>query len=149
MKVRVSGQGEPGVNGGPPGDLYVVLNVKEHKFFEREGQDIFCEMPVTFVQATLGDEIEVPTLTGRVKLKIPEGTQTGTYFRIKGKGVPAVRGKMQGDQHIRVKIITPKKLNDRQKELLRDFAEVSGDELPEEQQEGFFDRVKKAFRGEA
>ncbi|WP_202080698.1 molecular chaperone DnaJ [Caldalkalibacillus salinus] len=148
MQVRVSGQGEPGVNGGPPGDLYIVIRVKEHPFFERNGQDIYCEMPVTFVQATLGDEIEVPTLTGRVKLKIPQGTETGTYFRIRGKGVPAVRGQAQGDQHVRVKIKTPKKLNDRQKELLKEFAEISGDQIPDEQSESFFDRMKKAFKGD-
>jgi len=148
MQVRVTGQGEPGINGGPPGDLYIVLRVREHEFFEREGQDIYCEMPITFVQATLGDEIEVPTLTGRVKLKIPAGTQTGTFFRIKGKGVPSVRGKQQGDQHVRVKIVTPKNLSERQKELLREFSAISGDQIPEEQSEGFLDKVKKAFRGE-
>lgn len=148
MQVRVSGQGEPGVNGGPPGDLYIVLRVKDHPFFERDGQDIYCEMPITFVQAALGDEIEVPTLTGRVKLKIPAGTETGTYFRIKGKGVPQTRGHYQGDQHVRVKIKTPKKLSEKQKELLREFAELSGDQIPDEQSEGFFDKMKKAFRGE-
>jgi molecular chaperone DnaJ len=148
MQIRMAGQGEPGVNGGPPGDLYVVLRVREHEFFDREGQDIYCDMPITFVQATLGDEIEVPTLTGRVKLKIPTGTQTGTFFRIKGKGVPAVRGNHQGDQHVKVKIVTPKNLTERQKELLKDFAEVSGDHIPDEQSDGFFDKVKKAFRGE-
>jgi molecular chaperone DnaJ len=145
MQIRVSGQGEPGVNGGPPGDLYIVLRVREHDFFERDGQNIYCEMPITFVQATLGDEIEVPTLTGRVKLKIPAGTQTGTFFRIKGKGVPSVRGQIQGDQHVKVKIMTPKSLNEKQKELLREFASVSGEHIPEEQSAGFFDKVKKAF----
>jgi molecular chaperone DnaJ len=148
MQVRVPGQGEPGANGGPPGDLYIVLRVREHEFFEREGQDIYCEMPITFVQSAIGDEIEVPTLTGRVKLKIPAGTQTGTFFRIRGKGVPAVRGNAQGDQHIKVKVVTPKTLTERQKDLLKEFATVSGDMIPEEQSEGFFDKVKKAFRGE-
>lgn len=147
-QVRVAGQGEPGVNGGPPGDLYIVLRVKSHPFFEREGQDIYCEMPITFVQAALGDEIEVPTLSGRVKLKIPAGTDTGTLFRIKGKGVPANRGQAQGDQHVQVKIRTPKKLTERQKELLREFAEISGDQLPDEQSESFFKKMKKAFKGE-
>ncbi|GAA0362472.1 molecular chaperone DnaJ [Bacillus horti] len=148
MQIRVSGQGEPGENGGPTGDLYIVLRVSDHPFFERDGQDIYCEMPITFVQAALGDEIEVPTLTGRVKLKIPGGTETGTFFRIKGKGVPQSRGQYQGDQHVRVKIKTPKKLSEQQKELLREFAEVSGDQIPDEQSEGFFDKMKKAFRGE-
>lgn len=145
-QIRISGQGEAGVNGGPPGDLYIVLRVREHEFFRRESQDIYCDMPITFVQAALGDEIEVPTLKERVKLKIPAGTQTGTYFRIKGKGVPANRGNMQGDQHVRVKVVTPKKLSEKQKQLLREFAEVSGDQMPEEQSETFFDRIKRAFR---
>jgi molecular chaperone DnaJ len=148
MQIRIAGQGEPGVNGGPPGDLYVVLRVREHEFFDREAQDIYCDMPITFVQATLGDEIEVPTLTGRVKLKIPAGTQTGTFFRIRGKGVPAVRGNSQGDQHVKVKIVTPKNLTERQRELLKEFASVSGDHIPDEQSDGFFDKVKKAFRGD-
>ncbi|MDQ0339614.1 molecular chaperone DnaJ [Caldalkalibacillus uzonensis] len=147
-QVRVAGQGEPGVNGGPPGDLYILLRVRKHEFFERDGQDIYCEMPITFVQAALGDEIEVPTLTGRVKLKIPAGTQSGTYFRIRGKGVPANRGRREGDQHVKVKVVTPTSLTERQKELLREFAAISGDQIPEEQSEGFFERVKKAIRGE-
>lgn len=147
-QLRIAGQGEPGINGGPPGDLYIVLRVKPHEFFERDGQDIYCEMPITFAQAALGAEIEVPTLTGRVKLKIPAGTQTGTYFRIRGKGVPAVRGMAAGDQRVRVKIVVPKKLTERQKELLRQFAEESGEQVPEEQSDGFFEKVKKAFRGE-
>ena len=87
QQLRVSGQGEPGVNGGPAGDLYVVFHVRDHEFFERDGDDIYCEMPITFAQAALGDEIEVPTLHGKVKLKIPAGTQTGTRFRLKGKGI--------------------------------------------------------------
>ncbi|CAM3794859.1 molecular chaperone DnaJ [Alkalicoccus chagannorensis] len=146
QQIRVAGQGEPGVNGGPPGDLYVVFNVKEHEFFHRDGDDLHCEMPLTFVQATLGDEIEVPTLEGKVKLKVPGGTQSGTHFRLRGKGVPNVRGAGQGDQHIQVKVITPKKLNDRQRELLREFAEESGTEAPDEQSQNFFEKVKRAFR---
>ncbi|GGK18405.1 chaperone protein DnaJ [Caldalkalibacillus thermarum] len=147
-QVRVAGQGEPGENGGPPGDLYILLRVRKHEFFERDGQDIYCEMPITFVQAALGDEIEVPTLTGRVKLKIPPGTQSGTYFRLRGKGVPANRNRREGDQHVKVKVVTPTKLTERQKELLREFAAISGDQIPEEQTESFFKRIKKAFRGE-
>lgn len=147
-QLRLAGQGEPGINGGPPGDLYILLRVKPHPFFEREGQDIFCEVPITFVQAALGDEIEVPTLRGKVKLKIPAGTQTGTSFRLKGKGVPANRGNREGDQHVRVRVVTPTSLTERQKELLREFAALSGDELPDEQANGLFQRMKKAFRGE-
>jgi molecular chaperone DnaJ len=148
QQLRVSGQGEPGVNGGPPGDLYVVFHVRSHEFFERDGDDIYCEMPITFVQASLGDEIEVPTINGKVKLKIPAGTQTGTKFRLKGKGVPNVRGYGVGDQHIIVRIITPTKLTEKQKQLLAEFAEISGDLPHGEQEEGFFSKVKRAFKGE-
>jgi molecular chaperone DnaJ len=147
QQLRVSGQGEPGVNGGPPGDLYVVFHVRQHEFFERDGDDIYCEMPITFVQSALGDEIEVPTLHGKVKLKVPAGTQTGTKFRLRGKGVPNVRGYGTGDQHIRVKVVTPTKLTDKQKELLREFADITG-QVPDEQHESFFDKVKRAFKGE-
>ncbi|MBS4194737.1 molecular chaperone DnaJ [Lederbergia citri] len=145
QQMRVSGEGEPGINGGPPGDLYVVFHVMPHEFFEREGDDIYCEMPITFAQAALGDEIEVPTLYGKVKLKIPAGTQTGTRFRLRGKGVHNVRGYGTGDQHIQVKVITPTKLTEQQKQLLRDFADTSGDTL-DEQHESFFDKVKRAFK---
>src|SRR5690606_30019983 len=92
QQLRVSAQGEAGINGGPPGDLYIVFRVKPHEFFERHEDDIYCEMPITFAQAALGDEIEVPTLHGKVKLKVPAGTQSGTKFRLRGKGVPNVRG---------------------------------------------------------
>ncbi|HWO97959.1 MAG TPA: molecular chaperone DnaJ [Bacillus sp. (in: firmicutes)] len=148
QQLRVSGQGEPGFNGGPAGDLYVVFHVRPHEFFERDGDDIYCEMPLTFAQAALGDEIEVPTLHGRVKLKIPAGTQTGTKFRLKAKGVPNVRGYGQGDQHIIVRIITPTKLSEKQKQLLREFAELSGQDVVDEQHDSFFAKVKRAFKGE-
>ncbi|UZJ80593.1 molecular chaperone DnaJ [Fictibacillus sp. KU28468] len=147
QQIRLSGHGEPGVNGGPAGDLYVVFRVLPHEFFERDGDDIFCEMPITYAQAALGDEIEVPTLHGRIKLKIPAGTQTGTHFRLRGKGVQNVRGRGQGDQHIQVKVLTPTKLSEKQKQLLRDFAEIGGD-VPDEHEESFFDKVKRAFKGE-
>lgn len=146
QQIRISGQGEPGINGGPPGDLYVVINVKPHEFFERDGDDIYCEIPLTFPQAALGDEIEVPTLRGKVKLKIPAGTQSGTHFRLRGKGVPNVHGRGQGDQHIQVRIVTPKKLTERQKELLREFAEISGNEIHDEQNDNFFSKVKRTFK---
>ena len=103
-------------------------------------------MPITFAQAALGDEIEVPTLSGKVKLKIPAGTQTNTYFRLKGHGVPRLRGIGQGDQHVKVVVVTPTKLSDKQKELLREFARLSGEDA-HEQQETLFERMKKAFRG--
>ncbi|WP_158735052.1 molecular chaperone DnaJ [Alteribacillus sp. YIM 98480] len=148
QQIRVAGQGEPGANGGPQGDLYVVFNVQPHEFFERDGDDVYCEMPLTFAQAALGDEIEVPTLRSKVKLKIPAGTQTGTSFRLRGKGIPNVHGRGQGDQHVKVRVITPKKLNEKQKELIREFSEQSGDEQVDEQSHNFFEKVKRAFRGE-
>ncbi|NYV64535.1 molecular chaperone DnaJ [Bacillus sp. Gen3] len=147
QQLRVSGQGEPGINGGPAGDLYIVFHVKEHEFFERDGDDIYCEVPLTFSQAALGDEIEVPTLHGKVKLKVPSGTQTGTKFRLRGKGVPNVRGYGVGDQHIHVKVVTPTKLTEKQKQLLREFSEISGT-IPDEHNESFFDKMKRAFKGE-
>ncbi|GBF73749.1 molecular chaperone DnaJ [Paenibacillus sp. 598K] len=151
-QIRMSGEGESGTRGGPPGDLYVVLRVKSHDFFERDGDDIYCEVPLSFAQAALGDEIEIPTLTEKVKLKIPAGTQTGTYFRLKGKGVPKLRGYGQGDQHVKVTVVTPTKLTDEQRELLRQFAGDGGDvkisSADTEHHETIFDRMKKAFRGE-
>lgn len=148
QQLRVAGQGEPGVNGGPAGDLYIVFQVKDHDFFERDGDDIYCEMPITFVQAALGDEVEVPTLHGKIKLKVPSGTQTGTKFRLKGKGVPNVRGYGVGDQHIIVRIITPTKLTEKQKHLLQEFAEISGQVPQGGHEESFFSKVKKAFKGD-
>lgn len=148
-QIRMSGEGEGGLRGGPAGDLYIVIRVKSHEFFEREGDDIYCEVPLTFVQATLGDEIEIPTLTEKVKLKVPAGTQTGTYFRLKGKGVPKLRGYGQGDQHVKVTIVTPTNLTDEQKDLLRQFGGLSSDTSNEqEHHESIFERMKKAFRGE-
>lgn len=147
QQLRVPGQGEPGINGGPPGDLYISFTVKPHDFFERDGDDIYCVIPITFVQAALGDEIEVPTLYGKVKLKIPAGTQSGTQFRLRGKGVKNVRGSGTGDQHITVKVVTPTKLTEKQKQLLREFAAISGDSY-DEGDLSFFDKVKKAFKGD-
>lgn len=145
-QLRVSGEGEDGVRGGPPGDLYINIRVRPHDFFERHDEHIYCEIPLTFAQAALGDDIEVPTLTGKVKLKIPPGTQTGTYFRIKGKGVPRLRGHGSGDQQIKVVVMTPKKLTDEQKELIREFAKLSGEQTHGEN-ESFFERMKKAMFG--
>ncbi|MBH5318151.1 molecular chaperone DnaJ [Paenibacillus sp. GSMTC-2017] len=149
-QIRMSGEGEGGLRGGPAGDLYIVIRVKSHEFFERDGDDIYCEVPLTFVQAALGDEVEIPTLTEKVKLKVPAGTQTGTYFRLKGKGVPKLRGHGTGDQHVKVTIVTPTKLSDEQKELLRQFGGISGQSTNEqgEHHESIFERMKKAFRGE-
>ncbi|MEC0334054.1 molecular chaperone DnaJ [Paenibacillus macerans] len=146
-QLRMTGEGEGGLRGGPPGDLYIVIRVKDHEYFEREGDDVYLEVPITFAQAALGDEIEIPTLTEKVKLKIPAGTQTGTYFRLKGKGIPRLRGVGQGDQHVKVVLVTPRKLSEEQKELLRQFASLEGEHTHENEQ-SFFDRMKRAFRGE-
>ncbi|WP_181350611.1 molecular chaperone DnaJ [Thalassobacillus sp. CUG 92003] len=148
QQIRIPGQGEAGVNGGPAGDLYVVIQVKPHEFYQREGDHIFCEMPLTFTQAALGDEIEVPTVHGTVKLKIPEGTQNGKTFRLKDKGAPNVHGRGQGDQHVKIRVVTPQKLTDRQRELLREFNEISGNQPTEEQHGTFFKKMKRAFKGE-
>ena len=118
QQLRVSGQGEPGVNGGPAGDLYIVFPCESMTRFERDGDDIYYELHLTFPQAALRDEIEVPTVQGKVKLKIPAGTQSGTQFRLKGKGVKNVHGYGTGDQHVIVKVITPKKITEKQKQLL-------------------------------
>ena len=149
-QLRIAGEGEPGLRGGPPGDLYIVIRVKPHEFFEREGDDIYCEVPLTFTQAALGDEIEVPTLTERVKLRIPPGTQTGTYFRLRGKGVPRLRRGGSGDQHVRVVVVTPTNLTERQKELLRELGKELGArpvEVTHDKHRSLFDRMKKAFLG--
>lgn len=146
-QLRVAGQGEPGINGGPNGDLYIVFYVKEHEFFERDGDDIYCEVPISFVQAALGDEIEVPTLYGKVKLKIPAGTQSHTKFRLRGKGIKNVHGAGTGDQHVIIKIVTPTKLTEKQKQLLREFAEVSG-QVPNGESSSFFGKMKRAFKSD-
>lgn len=148
QQIRVSGRGEAGKNGGPPGDLFVVVKIKDHDFFKREGDNIYCDLPITFTQAALGDEVEVPTVHGKVSIKIPAGTQTGKTFRLKGKGVPNVRGYGHGDQHIQVRIVTPTKLTNRQKELLLEFNEISENDPVVEQDDSLFQRFKKAFKGD-
>lgn len=142
--ITLRGEGEPGVKGGPPGDLYIVIRMLPHKIFKRDGYDIICEIPITFVQAVLGDEIIVPTLDGKVKYKIPEGTQGGTVFRLKGKGTHILNGNGRGDQYVKVIVDIPRKLNDEQKDILRKFAEISGEDV-HEQRKSFFDKVKDAF----
>jgi molecular chaperone DnaJ len=145
QKLRLSNEGERGEPGAPPGDLYVYIIVAEHEFFQRDGQDVFCEVPVSFVQAALGDEIKVPTLYGYETLRIPAGTQPGTIFRLREKGFPHLRGRHKGDQHVRIKIEVPNKLNSKQKKALEEFAKVSGSDL-KQPQVGFFDRIKDLFQ---
>jgi molecular chaperone DnaJ len=124
-RIRFSGVGEAGVHGGPPGDLYLVLRVKEHAFFERQGNDLYCVVPVSFTQAAVGTEIEVPTLEGEQTLKIPEGTQSGTVLKLRGKGVPVLNGHGKGNLFVEVRVQTPTKLTKRQRELLQELQGIS------------------------
>ena len=145
QQMRLSGQGEAGFNGGPHGDLFVIINVNPSDKFTRDGSTIYYTLNISFVQAALGDTVEVPTVHGNVEMTIPAGTQTGKTFRLKGKGAPRLRGGSQGDQHVTVKIVTPTKLNDAQKEALLAFAKASGDEKIAPQKKGFFNKVKDAL----
>jgi molecular chaperone DnaJ len=146
-RIRLSGEGELGENGGPPGDLYVHMHVREHPIFQRDGSDLFCEVPVSMVTAAMGGELEVPTLEGRVKLKIPEATQTGKLFRLRGKGVKSVRSNMTGDLLCKVVVETPVNLTKKQKELLKELEtslkEDSVNHSPKAA--GWLDGVKKFF----
>ncbi|MDD4494840.1 MAG: molecular chaperone DnaJ [Eubacteriales bacterium] len=142
--ISMRNAGEAGFRGGPSGDLYINIRVRAHKLFTRQDNAVFCEVPITFVQGALGAEIEVPTLDGKVKYNIPEGTQSGTVFHLKGKGIPDLRNGVRGDEHFSVYVEVPRKLNDKQKELLREFAGISGDDVHEIKR-GFFDKMKDAF----
>jgi molecular chaperone DnaJ len=144
-RLRSTGNGEAGMRGGPPGDLYVVLHVKANEIFQREGDDLICEVPISFVQAALGAEIEVPTLKGKEQIKIHPGTQTGTVFRLKGKGVKNVQGYGHGDLHVRVAVEVPSKLNAAQKAKLQEFAELC-DENVNPITQSFFEKAKSLFR---
>jgi molecular chaperone DnaJ len=140
----MAGNGEPGRNGGPNGDLLIALTVKPHRLFRREGTTLYLEMPISFTQAALGATLEIPTLKNKVNHKIPEGTQDGAVFRIRGEGVQQMNGSNRGDLVVRVKVEIPKKLTDRQKELLREFdKECTGREY--EKRKGFLDKVKELF----
>jgi molecular chaperone DnaJ len=143
-RVRIAGEGEPGDQGGPPGDLYVVVHVKEHSLFHREEFDVFVVVPISVVQASLGAQIDVPTLDGVVKLKVPEGTQTNKVFRLKGQGIPHLQASGRGDQHVRVVLETPTNLNAKQRKLLEEFAEASGEDV-NPQARSFFSKVKELF----
>lgn len=147
MRIRSSGNGEPGTNGGPPGDLYVEIHIKPHEVFQREGDDLHCEMPISFTKAALGGEIEVPTLGGKVSFTIPEGTQTGKTFRLKGKGVKGVRSGYAGDLFCHVVVETPVKLTDKQKDLLKEFERLTkeGGSKHSPQSKGWMDKVKDFF----
>lgn len=145
-QIRLQNQGDAGKNGGPHGDLFIIFRVEPSDTFDRRGTEIYFELPINVVQATLGDEVEVPTVHGDVKLKIPAGTQPETTFRLRGKGAPSVRGNRTGDQHVTVNVEIPKKVTEEQAEALREFAKESGyDETKEQKGESFFSRVKDAF----
>ena len=147
--IKLGGQGELGTRGGPRGDLYIEVNVQSHPLFTRDGYDVYLEMPITFAQATLGDKIQVPTLDGKVEYEVPEGTQTGTVFRLKGKGIPKLKSNVRGDQYVKVTVEIPKKLNEKQKELVREFAKECGQEVHQRQKtlsdkiDNFFKNLKK------
>ncbi|HEY8420487.1 MAG TPA: molecular chaperone DnaJ [Thermoclostridium sp.] len=143
--ISLRGEGEPGIMGGPPGDLYVSIRVKPHPLFKREGYDVICEIPITFTQAALGAELEIPTLEGTIKYNIPEGTQTGTVFRLKNKGIKHLRSNAKGDQLVKVNVEVPTRLSAKQKELLKQFAEISGDEVFQ-QRKSFFEKMKDLFQ---
>lgn len=146
-RLRIPGAGESSPNGGQPGDLHIVIRVRPHDTFEREGTNVYLDYPLTFVQAALGDEIEVPTLDGKVKLRIPEGTQTGTSFRLKGQGVVRLGTQQRGDQHVRVHVMTPTNLTEKQKDLFRELGKELGVETSE-QAKTLFERMKSAFLGD-
>ena len=140
--ISLRGQGNAGKNGGPAGDLQIVVNVKSHQLFRRDGTDVYCDAPITFTQACLGGELEIPTIDGKVKYDIPEGTQTGTTFRLRGKGIPQVNGRGRGDQYVTVYIETPRNLTREQKDALRKFSESLGESNYEEEK-GFFKKFRK------
>ncbi len=147
MRIRSTGNGEPGTNGGPSGDLYVEIHIKPHAVFQREGDDLHCEMPISFTKAAIGGEIEVPTLTGKVSFTVPEGTQTGKTFRLKGKGIKGVRSGYAGDLFCHMIVETPVKLTEKQKDLLREFERmtVEGGAKHSPQSKGWMDKVKDFF----
>lgn len=144
-RIRLSGEGEAGAAGGPAGDLYVEVHVKPHEIFQRDGRDLYCEVPVSFIDAAIGGELEVPTLDGRVKLKVPPETQTGKLFRLRGKGVTPVRGGPRGDLMCRVVVETPVNLTNKQKDLLREFQATMKGSKNSPRQSSWFDGMKNFF----
>lgn len=148
-RIRLSGEGEAGARGGPPGDLYVFLSVRKHKMFERDGADLLCRAPINMVTATLGGHIEVPTLDGKTaRISIPAGTQSGHQFRLRGKGMPVLRSTQKGDLYIETVVETPVNLTARQKELLKEFEAAGKDAGTSPESEGFFNKVKEMFGGD-
>ncbi|MFZ0886983.1 MAG: molecular chaperone DnaJ [Candidatus Binataceae bacterium] len=144
-RLKLRAEGEAGFGGGPPGDLYVVIHVKEHPLFVRQDNEIVIEVPVSFPQAALGAEIDVPTLDGKVKLKVPPATQSGKVFRLKGKGIADLHGYGRGDQLVKIVVETPHRLSARQRELLEEFAKLSGEDVNHPMSKGFVDKLKEMF----
>ncbi len=144
--IRISGAGEAGERGAAAGDLYVFVHVKPHELFERRGRDLFCELPVSFAKAALGGTVTAPTLDGSEELSIPSGTQTGEVLTIRGKGLPDVRTGVRGAEHVKVRVVTPRNLTPRQRELLEEYAREGGDEVEDER--GWFARFRDALSGE-
>jgi molecular chaperone DnaJ len=146
-RIRLAGEGEAGLRGGPAGDLYIFLSIRAHEFFQRDGAEIYCKVPVSFTTAALGGQFEVPTIDGgKTKVKVPEGTPTGKQFRLKGKGMPVLRSSRVGDMYIQVVVETPQNLTRRQRELLEEFEQVSSPQNNPEST-GFFSRVKTFLEG--
>jgi molecular chaperone DnaJ len=145
-RIRISGSGEAGIRGGQDGDLYVYLSVKRHDRFRRDGMDVYVDVPVSFAQAALGGEITVPSLEGELALTLQAGTQSGSTYRLRGRGMPSVRGATRGDELVTVHVLVPQKLSKRERELLEELARISGDHVEEEK--SFFERVKDAFKAD-
>ncbi|HTD33850.1 MAG TPA: molecular chaperone DnaJ [Candidatus Elarobacter sp.] len=144
-RIKITGSGEAGIRGGPDGDLYVYLSVKPHPLFRRDGLDVLLDVPVSFPQAALGGDISVPSLEGEIPLTLNAGTQSGSQYRLRGRGMPSVRGGAKGDQLVTIHVVVPTKLGKRERELLEEYARAGGDQIEEK---SFFDRVKDAFRAE-
>jgi molecular chaperone DnaJ len=146
MRIRSAGNGEPGLNGGPPGDLYVEIRVREHSVFQRDGDDLHCEVPIGITTAALGGKIEVPTLDGKAEIDLPEGTQSGKQFRLRGKGIKGLRASYPGDLYVHIAIETPVRLTEHQKKLLRELDASLKDPKHSPQHKGWMDRVKEFFQ---
>ncbi len=144
-RIKISGSGEAGMRGGPDGDLYVYLSVMPHRLFRRDGLDVMVDVPISFPQAALGGEIHVPSLDGEVPLSLAAGTQSGSQYRLRGRGMPSVRGGTKGDELVTVHVVVPTKMSKRERELLEEYARAGGDEIEDK---SFFERVKDAFRAE-
>jgi molecular chaperone DnaJ len=144
-RIRITGSGEAGMRGGPPGDLYIYLSVRPHERFRRDGMDIAIDVPVSFPQAALGAELEVPSLEGPIPMTLQAGTQSGSMYRLRGRGMPSVRGVQRGDMLVNVHVVVPTKLSRKERDILEEFAAAGGDRIEEK---SFFERVKDAFKAE-